>query len=107
MHFSWHLGAATGEYDVPKCPAGTATADCIHRLEGTQLIPEENAYLVALKSHCHSGTCLTIQVYYNDTGELLCDQRSVFGEFNPNPRFAEPGYINRPPCLWGDAEYGA
>jgi len=106
LHFSWHLGAATGEYDVPKCAAGTPTADCTHRLAGTQLIPEENAYLVALKSHCHSGTCLTIQIYFNDTGELLCDQRSVFGEFNSNPRFAEPGYINRPPCLWGDAKYG-
>lgn len=62
MHFSWHLGAATGEYDVPQCPAGTAAADCTHRLAGTQLIPEEHAYLVALKSHCHSGTCITIQV---------------------------------------------
>jgi hypothetical protein len=62
MHFSWHLGAATGEYDVPQCPTGTATTDCTHRLEGTQLIPEEHVYLVALKSHCHSGTCITIQV---------------------------------------------
>lgn len=88
-HFSWHLGAATGEYDVPECPAGTATADCTHRLAGTQLIPEEHAYVVAVKSHCHSGTCLTIQIYYNDTGELLCDQRSVFGQ-GKRARFDEP-----------------
>jgi len=101
LHFSWHLGAATGEYDVPQCPAGTAPENCTHRLAGTQLIPDEHAYLVALKSHCHSGTCISIQIYYNDTGELICDQRSVFGQENPNPRFAEPGYINRPPCLWG------
>ena len=47
-----------------------------------------------------------LQIYYNDTGELLCDQRSVFGEDNPNRRFNEPGYINRPPCLWGPAKYG-
>jgi len=105
-HYKWELGAATGEYDVPQCKAGTAPADCTHRLAGTQLIPEEHAYLVAVKSHCHSGTCLTIQIYFNDTGELLCDQRSVYGENNPNSRFAEPGYINRPPCLWGDAKYG-
>ena len=105
-HYSWHLGAVVGEYDVPQCAAGTAPADCIHRLEGTQLIPDEHAYLVALKSHCHSGTCISIQIYFNDTGELLCDQRSVFGQNNPNARFAEPGYINRPPCLWGDAKFG-
>ena len=104
-HFSWHLGAATGEYDVPQCTAGTATADCTHRLAGTQLIPEEHAYVVAVKSHCHSGTCITIQIYYDDTGELLCDQRSVFGQ-GKRARFDEPGYISRPPCLWGDPKYG-
>lgn len=105
-HFSWHLGAATGEYDVPQCPDGTAPEECTHRLAGTQLIPEEQTYVVAVRSHCHSATCISIQIYYNDTGELLCDQRSVFGENNPNPRFNEPGYINRPPCLWGDAKFG-
>jgi len=105
VHFAWFLGADVGEYDVPQCPAGTATADCTHRLAGTQLIPEENTYLVALKSHCHSGTCISIQIYYNDTGELLCDQRSVFGQGKLS-RFDEKGYINRPPCLWGDAKFG-
>jgi hypothetical protein len=53
---------------VPQCPTGTAAADCTHRLVGTQLIPDEHVYLVALKSHCHSGTCITIQV----GGASLC-----------------------------------
>jgi hypothetical protein len=90
---------------VPQCPTGTAPADCTHRLVGTQLIPEEHTYAVAVQSHCHSGTCIAIQIYYNDTGELLCDQRSKFGQ-GERDRFDEPGYINRPPCLWGDAKYG-
>ena len=44
-------------------------------------------------------------LYRNDTGEILCEQRPVYGTGNvTNNRFDEAGYIAIPPCLWGNDE---
>ena len=47
-------------------------------------------------------------MYRNDTGELLCVERPVYGGTGQvdEKRFDEPGYILQPPCLWGDEKYG-
>ena len=72
--------------------------------------------LVAAHFHCHATFCcqgpmprslVAWQVCDAGTGELLCEERPVYGGHGNSPkRFDEPGFILQPPCLWGDARFG-
>eukprot|EP00657_Telonema_sp_P-1_P009715 TRINITY_DN3950_c0_g1_i1.p1 TRINITY_DN3950_c0_g1~~TRINITY_DN3950_c0_g1_i1.p1 ORF type:complete len:175 (+),score=21.04 TRINITY_DN3950_c0_g1_i1:137-661(+) len=101
------------EYDVPQCAAGTPTEECTHTITGTWIpVPASrpNMHLVASHHHCHAPTCLRVELWNNDTGELLCRQEPVFGgksgSWQDGSKYSEPGYIATPPCLWGGAEDG-
>lgn len=94
------LGNAISEYDVPKCPAGTPTEECTHTLQGAAVPPPWCKYLIATHSHCHAPTCLAATMYFNDTGELICNQQAQYGQGN-GATFDEKGYIAMPPCLFG------
>ena len=52
-------------------------------------------------------------MWNNDTGELICRQRPIYGGAQEDSRaaslgsnFSEPGYIATPPCLWGSPKDG-
>lgn len=108
---TWGI-ASPVEYDVPKCDNETmgCTCDahnCNHTIEGTFLPSPSNIKLVAAHFHCHAPTCLSVTMYNNDTGEVICEERPIYGGQGLNtPGFDEPGYITQPPCLWGDAKFG-
>ena len=36
-------------------------------------------YLLAVHDHCHAPTCLSMEMWNNDTGALLCRQRVLYG----------------------------
>merc|ERR1711959_447630 len=116
---TWGI-ASPVEYDVPKCnssvpgckavpgssnPHGAEGKEWIHTITGTY---KASGKLVAAHFHCHAPTCLSVAMYRNDTGELLCVERPVYGGTGQvdEKRFDEPGYILQPPCLWGDKKYG-
>jgi hypothetical protein len=108
---TWGI-ASPVEYDVPKCQPGMIGCDCskdqcIHTIKGTFNVPGKSK-IVAAHFHCHAPTCLSIALYNNITGDLICVQRPVYGGTGqiPNPAFDEEGYILQPPCLWGDEKYG-
>merc|ERR1712098_1038096 len=90
---------------------GADGKDWVHEIKGTYL---GKGKLVAAHFHCHAPTCITMKMYRNDTGELLCEERPVYGGPGKPPapaavgekRFDETGYILQPPCLWGDEKYG-
>jgi hypothetical protein len=81
----WGVGAGGNhdEYDVPRCPAGTPVEQCNHTVTGSWVpVPAtetEAVHLVALHHHCHAPTCLRIDVYNNETGELICRAEPVYG----------------------------
>merc|ERR1712216_260299 len=56
--------------------------------------------------HCHAPTCLSMAVYNNATGKLLCKEVARFGKGHPGTGFDEPGFIAVPPCVWGNPEDG-
>lgn len=92
---TWGI-ASPVEYDVPKCAANVegcalVNGTWIHTITGTF---QGNGKLVAAHFHCHAPTCLSVSLYRNDTGELLCREVPVYG-------LNEPGFISQPPCLWG------
>ena len=48
------------EYDVPRCAAGTPTAECTHTITGTWIpVPagRTKTHLVLMHAHCHAPTC--------------------------------------------------
>ena len=70
----------------------------------------EDMRLIYAGGHCHAPSCLSIELFRNDTGELLCRQLPVFGGRGASTingtRFDEPGYIALPPCLFGEEDEG-
>lgn len=111
----WGVGSGGNhdEYDVPQCARGTPVDKCTHTVTGTWIpIPASNqpTRLVALHHHCHAPTCLKIETWNNDTGELICRTRPVYGGTGgyvaDEKRFDEPGYVAIPSCMWGNEEDG-
>ena len=49
--------------------------------------------------HCHAPSCISMELYHADTGELLCAHYPHYGQ--THQIFDELGYLALPPCLWG------
>eukprot|EP00948_MAST-09A_sp_MAST-9A-sp1_P003198 g3198.t1 len=110
--------AWAGEYDVVQCPPGTPSEDCVQEItahfhpdslslgDGGQPWPENatGVKLIYAGGHCHAPSCISLNLYNADTGELLCRQEPIFG--TGNEIFNEKGYLAIPPCLWGSNEEG-
>jgi len=99
------------EYDVPQCGDGVpgcskgSDGTWVHTITGHMQTNLQSARPVVGHFHCHAPTCLSMQLFNNDTGELLCEEVSRFGQDRAET-FDEPGYISVPPCMWGRPEDG-
>jgi|TARA_B110000091_G_C13773451_1_gene457770 hypothetical protein len=61
--------------------------------------------LIYAGGHCHAPSCISLELYRNDTGEILCRQLPVYGTGNvKEDKYDEAGYVALPPCLWGDED---
>ena len=116
---TWGI-ASPVEYDVPKCnatvpgcspipgshnPNGAEGKDWLHRIEG---VYTGSGNLSAAHFHCHAPTCISMTMMFNDTGEVICEERPIYGGTGKLDikRFDETGYILQPPCIWGKPEHG-
>jgi len=98
----WSIGGDTAEYDVPQCVPGTPVEQCTHTITGSGYAPPgTDLHFIAAHYHCHAPTCLSMEIYNNLTGELLCREEPYHGQHNKSDRFDEPGYIAQRVCLWG------
>ena len=62
--------------------------------------------LVYASAHCHSPACLSVELWDDDTGELLCRNEPTYGNGSA-PIHDELGFaVGIAPCLFGDAEEG-
>lgn len=124
----WSIGAGSvgagigSEYDVPKCAPGVpgcnkeADGTWVHTITGTfkvgngkQFAPTAyKIYPVVAHLHCHAPTCLSMAIYNNATGDLMCEEVATYGNdtLAAGAHFGEPGYIAVPPCVWGRPEDG-
>ena len=84
------------------CPDGN-DCECIHTIVYKWTV--SNMRLIYAGGHCHAPSCISMELYRNDTGhnmELLCRQMPVYGKGNvTHDKFDETGYLALPPCLWG------
>ena len=101
---TWSIAGATGEYDVPVCAKGTPVEECKHEISGGIVPPGKDYHFVAAHYHCHAPTCLSMEIWNNRTGELLCKEVPYHGGRmldGDQKRFDEEGYIAQRVCLWG------
>jgi len=109
--YGWNtgIGGDTDEYDVPQCAPGTPIDQCTHTISGVVTPPGDKMHFVAAHYHCHAPTCLSIEIYNNNTGELICREDAYHGQganVGGKDRFDEAGYIAQRICLWGNSTYG-
>eukprot|EP00812_Abedinium_dasypus_P000841 NODE_109_length_2084_cov_290.840315.p1 GENE.NODE_109_length_2084_cov_290.840315~~NODE_109_length_2084_cov_290.840315.p1 ORF type:complete len:681 (+),score=169.76 NODE_109_length_2084_cov_290.840315:29-2044(+) len=61
--------------------------------------------LIYAAPHCHAPACKALELWNNDTGELICRSEPVYG--TGMGAMDEDGYIiGIPPCVWGSKEEG-
>ena len=110
--------AWAGEYDVVKCSGTTPAEDCVQEITAHWQVKSmslgdhgepypSNATgikLIYAGGHCHAPSCISLDLYNADTGDLLCSQKPTFG--TGTKIFNEKGYIAIPPCLWGSEDEG-
>jgi len=109
------LPVSTSATDLHLTPGSTCTGscpngpdcECEHQI--TFHWTMTNARMIYAGGHCHAPSCISIELYRNDTGtpQLLCHQATKYGEGEVDKdKFDEAGYVVLPPCLWGDASEG-
>jgi len=119
--FYFMTEAYSGEYDVLPCAAGTPPQDCVHEISARWQVKDmfwdctpgkdnctgdgKGINLIYAGGHCHTPSCISLELYNFDTGELLCSQVPHVGT-GGSDKFDELGYIAIPPCLWGSPDEG-
>ncbi|CAB9526280.1 expressed unknown protein [Seminavis robusta] len=129
----WATEGNAGEYDIAQCSNNTPPSQCIHVITsrfsvrdllhdcGTHKdasfctgIGSTNATLTAginlifASAHCHANSCLSMELYHANTGQLLCRVEPIYGQSDDGHGAYgdERGYLALPPCLWGSPSEG-
>lgn len=102
---NWPLDKPTpGTICTGTCPSGS-DCNCEHVIHYKWNV--SNMRLIYAGGHCHAPSCISIELYRNDTGELLCSQVPVYGKGEVHKdKYDEAGYATIPPCLWGPESEG-
>merc|ERR1712178_483934 len=119
------MGCHIIEFDVPKALPGTPPDQAVHTVTShftasgmfTPCDPRTDAYcadpkngtdqgvlLIMAGGHCHAPACLSLELWNEDSGELLCEITPKHG--SGDAAQDEAGYLWLPHCAWGDAKDG-
>ena len=126
----WVTEGNPGEYDILQCNNNTPPSQCVQmissRIQVKQLLhdcdthpdgswctgsgstdPEktEGIQIIYAGPHCHAPSCLSMELYNANTGQLLCRVEPIYGK-SEEEIFDEKNYLAMPPCLWGDPAEG-
>jgi len=124
LRMYYQTEANAGEYDIPKCEPGVSPEHCVHEitahfkvsdmLRDCDVRTNPNCWgdtkkftginLMYAGGHCHAPSCISMELYHADTGELLCAHYPLYGQ--THQIFDELGYLALPPCLWGKDSEG-
>jgi hypothetical protein len=125
----WQTEAHAGEYDVTQCNDGVPPDTCVHEISSRWKVLDmmqdcsiredaswctgsgstdpnlvEGVKIIYAGPHCHAPSCLSMELYNADTGQLLCHMEPVRGQGRES--FDEHGFLAIPPCLWGNKDEG-
>jgi len=116
--FYYQTEAWSSEYDIIKCPAGTPSSECVSEITARFTVRDmvncdsndpdcdkkfTGIQLIYAGGHCHAPSCISLELYNADNGELLCIQTPIFGT-GSSAKFDEKDYLAIPPCLWGNQD---
>ena len=113
------------EYDVQRAADGTPPAEQVHTVTShfkvrdmmapncsvatdfycaDEAIAEKRGgvQLIMAGGHCHSPSCLSLELYNDDTNELLCAITPSMG--TGDAPMDETDYLWLPPCQWGEED---
>ena len=62
-----------------ECPDGDS-CECVHTIHYNWTLKASERRLIYAGGHCHAPSCVSIELYRNDTGEILCRQLPVYGK---------------------------
>lgn len=125
----WSTEGNAGEYDILQCQNTTTPSQCVQvitsRFQVKNMLHDcdthkdasfctgagstdpqqtQGIHLVYAAPHCHAPSCLSVDLYHVNTGQLLCRVEPIYGQ-STNRVYDEAGYLALPPCLWGDASH--
>lgn len=131
VRFYWQTEAHAGEYDIDQCHEGVPRDQCIQVITSRWKVKDfmkdcsrrpdaswctgkgssddrktEGIELIYAAPHCHAPSCLSMELYNADTGQLLCHVEPIYGQGKSDNRYDEHGFLALPPCLWGDESEG-
>ena len=121
--------AWAGEYDIVACDKTTTPPQgCVQEITarfkvkdtfpnacttgesplcGGPANQDSKVALIYAAPHCHAPSCISMELYNADTGDLICSVSPVYGQGDVvHNKFDELGYLLLPPCLWGTAAEG-
>merc|ERR1712159_842769 len=99
----WLFHIAQAEYDIVQCPMGTPASECVQvnkaRFKVSDMMkncsskgsivctgigsndPKITAGIkpILINPHCHAPTCLSMELYNADSGELICGVHPIHG----------------------------
>ena len=126
----WVTEGNPGEYDILQCHNNTPPSQCVQmittRIQVKQLLHDcdthpdgswctgsgskdpdktEGVEIIYAGPHCHAPSCLSMELYHANTGQLLCRVEPIYGK-SEEEIFDEKDYLAMPPCLWGDPAEG-
>lgn len=115
LRIYWQTEAFAGEYDIPQCSKSTKPEQCVHVItsrfkvrrsvsfpKGTDQNALEGVKIIYAGPHCHAPTCLSMELYNADTGELLCHVEPIHAD--SGKLYYERGFLAIPPCLFSETE---
>ena len=71
-----------------------------HTISGVVTPPTDNMHFVGAHYHCHAPTCISMEIYNNVTGELLCREEPYHGQVRTVPVAYCRSFAKRFPLLF-------
>jgi hypothetical protein len=133
IRIGWATEGSAGEYDIVQCRKGTPPSQCVSVIQSRFQVRDmlhdcgthddaswcsgigstndtvtAGIHLIYASAHCHAPSCLSMELFHANTGQLLCRVEPIYGESNDvnGPYGTEKGYLALPPCLWGSPSEG-
>ena len=111
------------EYDVPRAAPGTPPEETVYEVtssfqtrdmmsleceprtdsqcaDAALVDPAKGIELVMAGGHCHSPSCLSLELFNADTNTSICRIEPVLGTSAEGAAWNELGYLWLPPCQW-------
>ncbi len=121
--------ARAGEYDIKQCPRETPPSQCVQVITSRWKVVDmltdcsirndaswctgsgstdpkktKGVQLIYAAPHCHAPSCIAMELYNADTGQLICRVEPTFGQ--SDEVYHERGFLALPPCIWGHESEG-